>query len=176
MKKNNIDSAEKYDLREMDNDRCVALVWKSKKAKEFADKYGLEILELPSPVNGLRTPGRYIIGKKGKVGCLVYSKRLTISLPQVILDKASRLYERMRDLTPCQALKFLLDQPPLRGALERPEVAMLEGILFGYKSCDIEYYVETRYLGRRKHPYEDEIAKNFGYVFCERCARKEVNR
>jgi len=60
--------------------------------------------------------------------------------------------------------------------MERPEVSVLEGVLFGYKNCCIKYYVETRYFGFLR----DKISENIGdekdsinpCVLCPQCVKK----
>ncbi|MBP7006746.1 MAG: hypothetical protein KBC44_02930 [Candidatus Pacebacteria bacterium] len=42
---------------------------------------------------------------------------------------------------------------------EKPEIAILEGMIFGFESCCIEYYIDTRYNNNPQHSFEDKIEK-----------------
>lgn len=52
----------------------------------------------------------------------------------------------------------------LRGNLEKPEVAIASGILFGYPKRDIEYYILTRYMNHPKSEYVPLPADHYQYV------------
>lgn len=49
------------------------------------------------------------------------------------------------------------------GTSERPEVAVLQGLLLGYPLRDVDYYLRTRYLGEPKLPHV-EIPGTYQYV------------
>jgi len=152
--------------------RSSTLIWKTKEAKIFADKNNLDLIELGGPIPELKTPNRYIIAKKEKITNLLEEKVNAYSGP--FSDKMKEFYIKIKDLSVLEATKVLVDEPFNEKGLEIPEVAILEGLMFGYKPCDIEYYINTRYLGQKEHSLED-VGDKVGHVVCEKCAKIASN-
>ena len=126
----------------------------------------------------------YQIARKGKFQELIKNTDITRLLDlSGMADKLPPLISQMQDMSIAEALKFLTEYPRTNNTalgvenVEQMEVAILEGIAFGYKPCDIEYYVNIRYLG--KEGYAEELGKEFsnqttGAILCKDCASREI--
>jgi len=74
------------------------------------------------------------------------------TLGEVVMNRCERLYGKIKNKPVAKALKYLNNMPRedkefpqsviLNG--ERPEVALLEGLLYGYPLKEIEMYVEKK--------------------------------
>lgn len=165
------------DLKQKFGNRFAAFVWSEDWIKKFAEENNLELSQLPPPVDGLDTLCRFIIAKKEITGD-VLQERIEAASKEFskevngFSEKIKILYERVKKMPLVETVKLLVGWPCLKGGLEQPEVAIIEGLIFGYKICDIDYYLRTRYLEKKKHPYEDLGAEKAGLVVCEKCAEK----
>ena len=99
--------------------------------------------------------------------------------------RVEELEAAIGSLTIVPALKYLLEEPRVdqdfpvcaERNLETPAVAYLLGGLLGYRSCCIDYYVDTRYFGMPEHNLTDayfskEAKMTFSedvHVLCESC-------
>ena len=89
-------------------------------------------------------------------------------------NKISTLYGKIKNMTVVEAVNFLNSLSRLKGGWELPEVAAIEGLLFGYRPCCVKYYIDSRYLGKPSyeeegHCFDDEEE----YVMCKECAREK---
>jgi len=162
-----------WELQELEQlkgeDRSAALIWEDENAKKFAEENNLDLIELPPPIE--EKPNRYIIAKKEKTANILEEKVNVLSSGK-ISEKVKALYSKIKEMSAAEATKFLIEQPFGDDGKESPEVAVIEGLMFGYKPCDVEYYVNTRYFGEEKHPDEDIGFEKYGYVVCKECAEK----
>ncbi|MBI2592644.1 MAG: hypothetical protein HYW37_00575 [Candidatus Colwellbacteria bacterium] len=149
--------------------------------ERFVHKHGLAMKEIPKwlpshsqiPQLPPDHPWRRVaIAKKETIENALKEILDSIKVSE-ITESMRRLYQQIKDLPVVEAIEFLDQYPRLPdGNMEVPEVAAIEGLVFGYKPCDIEYYLRTRYLGIPEHAYEDEVNEKVEYVMCEECAKK----
>ena len=81
------------------------------------------------------------------------------TLGEVIMNRCERLYGKIKKKPVAKALKYLNNVPredkefpnsvKLNG--ERPEVALLEGLLYGYPLNEIKWYVERKIKPRMSY-------------------------
>lgn len=159
--------------------RHATLLWKSGDARKLAAEHQLELIELPpsleSPSEELaRTRSRYLIGKHESAKDAILTHLPHFNIPAEASEKIAALGGQIENMSVTEALQFLYAQAPFRGAMETPEVAALEGLLYGYKPCDVEYYLQTRYFGKTRHPNEEADFDILGYVACERCTQTSL--
>lgn len=147
-------------------------VSKTKKVINLAKRHGLDIIDTKP----------YTPWKTKSLACIVVAKKEKVKyvLARTTLPCIPQLQRRMKKLviilsnkSVTEALAYINAYPRKdriykkveKWNLERPEMATLEGILLGYPSCCIEYYINTRYLGKREGAHEEER-----YVQCYHCA------
>jgi len=107
-----------------------------------------------------------------------------------IKEKAKALYMKLSSKRIAEVVLLLHDEPRngVNGDKKvNPEVAVLEGIIFGYKKCCIEYYVDTRYTGKPRHLLEKKVndfileKEHPMHILCEKDAQEilrqvEINK
>jgi len=104
----------------------------------------------------------------------------------IIQDKLILLYEEIKGKKVAPALKFLCELPRKIGrfngseiiGLETAENAILTGQLLGYKPCDIDYYIRTRYLNEKQHELEkpQNCDPNGFNVECYSCIKERISK
>lgn len=155
-----------------------------------ASKLNLECVLAPFAV-GDKVPEQpcrgYAVARRVFMREVLPSLVLPVLRIRVIKRRLRTLIGKVRDKSVAQTLAFLLSYPRVdkvygvvtAGNLERPEVAILQGLLLGYAPCCIEYYIETRYL-RSAEPIvlktvvsdEVRLAKRLrNHVRCPECVK-----
>lgn len=156
----------------------------TKQTQHLAEKYNLAVrLGYNAYGNTIANkPQRLDISRKEPVSSLPI-KQLLASLsdyPQ-IQDEIILLYDKICDLIIAEALGWLSVYPRLNNErrpfphnMERPAVAALLGLLYGYRFCCIRYYLETRYFGYKRHR-EVSVWRGNCYVgvLCDTCERND---
>lgn len=165
--------------------RLGTLQWKHEAFKEVALRHNLEILEIGPPISEsvkvkideeiLKQDHnhRYIIGVRKTLEEGLKDKLQTVHIPQ-LQESIKNLYEGLKGKSIVDAMHELVQHGSINKdtLMERPEVAALEGLIFGYKPCDIEYYIRTRYFGGQRHSYEEVAADLKEHALCEACAKE----
>lgn len=141
------------------------------------------------------------IGKFNNASVILRQKKLP-EIPQV-QNEITQLANNIKDKTIAQAIIFLYEYPRINlndswqiqevinpmtnqkfkaktrvvgRTMEKPEVAALEGVLFGYENCCIKYYMNTRYFGVPRDEVSEEIQDikepDNPCVLCPQCVKK----
>jgi|GEM_PF-3264821 len=114
-----------------------------------------------SAYNGNRYVTQYAISAAGRKVYDFVSPGDLESFSDLGFEKeAKNLYERIKDMGVAEALSDMsrMEKVPSKfcdAGREKPEVAMIQGMLFGYDKCCVRYYINTRYVkGSTKHFWE----------------------
>jgi len=130
----------------------------------------------------IEPPNLYAISIKGKtVTDIITPSDLNYFMDiDIVYTRLTLLYHQLQSLKVPNALKLLSEYPrnddQFIGIIEwngeRPEVAIMEGLLLGYRPCDIFYYIRTRYLGEKEHALEHNYLGKLDcpHVICFSCA------
>lgn len=112
--------------------------------------------------------------------CVIAPKKKVSELPlKVVFDhfpeykqELDSLVEHISGMSIARGVLYLINNHPkdLKN-VEKPEVAILLGLFFGYPMCDIRYYVDTRFGNKKPHEME-YVGESVGRVLCEGCAKK----
>lgn len=139
---------------------------------KFYEKYALEAVHLKD-TKGNETDGVMICLRGKKAQDVIKTKEEKGELPQIpeIQPKIDALFEKLKteDTSVAQALADLYYMPR-NGSTELPEVAVVEGTLFGYKKCNVEYAVSASLnLVKPYAGYNFSGAANGGELLCPDC-------
>ncbi len=161
------------ELSDKGSNRYGSTFWDREDVRKFADIHNLKIKNIQK--HEVNHPDRLVIAKEGTAEEVLRGIVLEINVPG-INEKITSLYEKMKEMSVLDTIEFLDQYPRSKGSIEEPEVAVLQGLFFGYKPCDIEYYLRTRYFDEPKHKHEEdeemmgELEKlGIEHVLCEKC-------
>ncbi len=170
-------------------DILVKMVMDGKKPGAFID-----ILE-NSPDNRLKTvktgawfrgavqePDGMAISMKGvNVSDVVNPWTLRAYSGSGIEERLYGIWQKIENEEVADALAYLNEYPRLdnefsavhKSNLERPEIAILEGHLFGYDQCCIDYYFRRNYLGGEKHDLDFLFSPPENpHILCYECSNQ----
>ncbi|MDA2936171.1 hypothetical protein MYX06_03060 [Patescibacteria group bacterium AH-259-L05] len=163
-------------------------VYVSEEARRFAKTHGLVVIS-ESDLFGrvVVTPDRKLVEE---LNALNISQPVPLSsLPIVdwlrdfsefpfVQKQAERLFKKIDSMVIAQALAYLCEYPKITDERElfykgkvKPEVDLLFGLLFGYRTCCIRYYLATRCFGKERYQNESNTNEQGFYngVLCEEC-------
>lgn len=156
---------------------CVPI---TKEAERFSKNHDLVVV-LKSNAFGdkVAEPNELAISRKITVRSLCLLERLhEFSKVPELVECAKVLCQKIEDKIVAEAIAYLYsyhrlddNKNPYPNNMARPEVALLLGLLFGYRVCCIRYYLETRYFGAPRYLEKTAFNKSGVYlgVLCENC-------
>jgi hypothetical protein len=161
--------------------KSITMVLISSEAQKYAQKHGLDCVESAPALwgNTNEQPNQYCIG---------YHNLVKDILPELIIPDIPSIREEIRAMTDNISSMYIaeagayLNLYPRHPRVvnewngERPEVAVLEGVLFGYAPCCIEYYIDTRYLDKPKHGVYLSSGTFENHVRCLKCCLEENSK
>ncbi|MBI2049505.1 hypothetical protein HYT32_01135 [Candidatus Roizmanbacteria bacterium] len=173
-------------------DPLVGLVLSGKKPgayidlrnKEKCEKLGLEAVPTRY-FNGSIWVERLAVGNRQLVSDVLRSKKIS-EIPR-LKNRVRALINELNGKSVVQALAYLVEYPrkdkefPIveENRVERPEFAMLIGILLGYREDCVKYYIETKYLGfptdfKAEKRYASERDNPVAYLQCPACVSNNL--
>lgn len=155
--------------------RYVGVVSDTVYINKFVKEHNLDITNLPQETN--QTVKSVIVALKKKISEVLTKKAiLQIGFPEY--EKSLlKTFADVQDMSICEGFKTLQTEFIKKNYLSA-EIDIIYGLLFGYKTCDIRYYIQTRDQGLPRHQFETEMDKKIGnreraldeqYVRCEKC-------
>lgn len=83
-------------------------------------------------------------------------------------DSLNDIINQTKKMSIFQAVFYLLGHG---NYVKGPEIAACVGLLFGYPSCCVRYFIKTRYFG---FPHSDKKEAKHAdvYILCEKCRKK----
>ena len=140
---------------------------------EEARRRGLEIVLTGSALRAeVNHPKKtVVVAQPEKFASLISEEVLERFRKLGLGERVEKVLDELGSRSIARAMAYLNEYPRNdeeyaieKSNLERPEVAVLTGLGFGYPACDVEYYVRIRYLGEpctteQEHPV-------YGYLLC----------
>lgn len=169
--------------------RSVGDVIYSEPAREFAFDHQLDVLTKDLIIG--KMGGKLVKQAYLYVGKETYSPSFTLSAIDsldISLDvraQAVTLFTKIVAETPRPVIALsLLDEEKAKRPLPKGnkgkhlvDIDVMQGLLYGFKPCDIAYYVKTRRLNAKQHRYDKPtMSYDLGRVVCEECAKSFLNK
>jgi hypothetical protein len=141
--------------------------------------FGLDVISTGPAWRDVTLPENcLVIAKKQKVKDALTHVHLPL-IPR-LQSRVDSILSKINDLSVAETLVLLNQMPRVDDEydieisnLERPEVALLEGVLLGYKSCCVTYYISTRYLKVPRDETSEQInnehAGENSHIRCPTC-------
>jgi hypothetical protein len=163
-------------------------------AQEIAKRYDLECIKADT-VEGNKIIdnseyGHYAIAKKRKVTDILAKAKLP-KIPK-IQDRVPKITDEIKNMTIAEALAYLGIVPRVdeefamvqEDNFEKPEVALMQGVLLGYKPCCIEHHIHTRYLRspgdfemeEKQYETEQYFGSQYHHGLCDDCINREYKK
>lgn len=153
--------------------RFGASLFQSKALKLFAEAHDFDYVDMGLCKDESGRP-MVAVGVREKIKEVLPQRLSEINVEKFSEDVAT-LLKKLGDMNVAGAVNVLYHTPfDKKRGFERPEVAIIEGALYGYKPCDVEYYLKTRYLDMPM--YDEDRYENLQgkpeNVICEKCAKE----
>ncbi len=154
--------------------RFVGIVPFSTHVVDFVIKSNLDMADMPTQEKAVR---HIIIAPKKKVSeVLMEEKLLQVGFPEY--EKSLlKLFNDIRNLPICDAFLKMQYEFIAKNYISA-EIDIIYGLLFGFKLCDIHYYVQTRDQNTPQHSLESVLNQKIGdrertlkeqTILCEKC-------
>lgn len=124
--------------------------------------------------HGAEQPLLYVVARLEQMGTIMPVMALA-DIPSERKAVAGLLAD-VEGMSVAEALRYVHTHTGKTG-VPCPEKAVVEGALFGYKPCCVEYYVTTRYFDRPTDPISENLdmlrkcADPDPHVYCPECAQ-----
>lgn len=129
--------------------------------------------------SGTRLNGDYAIsGKNNKVYHVISNEIIKIIENSKAFSKAKNLLENINDQVIADAHKYINKHTIRLGNFNshkpQAEIALIEGILFGYQPCCVKEYVNIEYFNKKPHEYYNNNSAN--NKLCLPCSKKILTK
>ena len=155
--------------------RFVGIVSDTPYVNDFVLKHDLDSTVLPTEI--VQTVQSCIVASKKKINeVLTKEDLIQVGFPEYE-ESLLEIFANIQNVSICEAFKKI-QTIFIKKNYSSPEIDIIYGLLFGYKICDIRYYIQTRDMGMPHHELEIAMDKKIGdrervldeqYVRCEKC-------
>ena len=155
-------------------ERIATVRLKSDGVRKFAKEHDLDIREMIPPEDVV-LPEQYVVAMKRQVADVLAGKidGCIIKFP-ALKEKITGVIDLVKEMRIADAVNFIGRYKRNKDKMmEESEVAVLEGLLFGYNPCDVEYYIKTRCMNFPE--YENEQSDPIDeHLLCEKCSKRKA--